>query len=151
MQVEMKAILEGTKTNERFRSAETVERVHLEEIPYQFLYQEGDQFVFMDQATYEQVTISQEMIGEASVFLAEGMVVNLSSYEDRLISVHLPETVILTVTEADAVVKGQTASSSYKPAILENGVKVMVPPHIEAGMRVIVNTSDGTYVERAKE
>lgn len=151
MQVEMKAILEGTKTNERFRSAETVERVYLEELPYQFLYEEGDQVVFMDQATYEQVTISKDTIGDACVFLQEGMVVNLSQYEGRLISVHLPETVTLRVAEADPVVKGQTASSSYKPAVLENGLKIMVPPHIGADMRVVVNTSDGTYVERAKD
>lgn len=151
MQVEMKALLEGTKTNERFRSAETVERVFLDEIPYQFLYADGDQFVFMDQVTFEQIHLDRETIGEGSVFLQEGMTINLSSYEGRPISAQLPETVVLRIEQADPVVKGQTASSSYKPAVLENGVRIMVPPHIESGMRVVVNTADASYVERAKD
>lgn len=151
MQVEMKALIEGTKTNIRFRSAETVERVFLEETPHQYLYEEGDNLVFMDQATYEQIYIPKDMVGDAVAFLQDGMIVNLNMYEGRAISAQLPETVVLTITEADAVVKGQTASSSFKPAILENGVRVMVPPHIESGMRIVVNTADSTYVERAKD
>jgi elongation factor P len=151
MQVEMKGLLEGTKTNVRFRSAETVERVYLDQIPYQFLYADGDQFVFMDQATFEQIHLNKETIGEGHVFLQEGMTINLSSYEGRPISADLPETVVLLIEQADPVVKGQTASSSYKPAVLENGVRVMVPPHIESGMRVVINTADSTYVERAKD
>jgi len=151
MQVEMKALLEGTKTNERFRSAETVERVFLDEVPYQFLYADGDQFVFMDQGTFEQIHLDKETIGEGNVFLQEGMVINLSSYEGRPISAQLPETVVLRIEQADPVVKGQTASSSYKPAVLENGVRIMVPPHIESGMRIVVNTADASYVERAKD
>jgi elongation factor P len=151
MQVEMKALVEGTKTNERFRSAETVERVFLDERPYQFLYPEGNDLVFMDQETYEQITLSSEFVGDAANFLQDGMVVDVSSYEGKPISVQLPDTVVLTINEADPVVKGQTASSSYKPAMLENGLKIMVPPHIEAGMRVVVNTADSTYVERAKD
>lgn len=150
MQVEMKALIEGTKLHERFRSADTVERVHLDERPFQYLYPEGDDFVFMDQDTFDQITISQDFVGDASAFLQDGMVVNISMHEGRPISVQLPDTVILTVDQADAVVKGQTASSSYKPAVLENGLRVMVPPHIDAGMRVVINTADATYVERAK-
>ncbi len=150
MQVEMKAMLEGTKLHERFRSADTVERVHLDEVPFQYLYPEGDDFVFMDQDTFEQITITGEFVGDAAAFLQDGMVVNISMYEGRPISVQLPDTVVLLIDQADAVVKGQTASSSYKPAILENGLRIMVPPHIESGMRVVVNTADSTYVERAK-
>ncbi|WP_010301332.1 elongation factor P [Candidatus Odyssella thessalonicensis] len=150
MQVEMKALIEGTKLHERFRSADTVERVHLDERPFQYLYPEGDDYVFMDQDTFDQITISSDFVGDAAAFLQDGMVVNISMHEGRPISVQLPDTVILTIDQADAVVKGQTASSSYKPAVLENGLKIMVPPHIEAGMRVVVNTADATYVERAK-
>lgn len=150
MQVEMKAMLEGTKLHERFRSADTVERVHLDEVPFQYLYPEGDDFVFMDQDTFDQITITGEFVGDAAAFLQDGMVVNISMYEGRPISVQLPDTVVLLIDQADAVVKGQTASSSYKPAILENGLRIMVPPHIESGMRVVVNTADSTYVERAK-
>lgn len=151
MQVELKNLTEGTKTNERFRSSEQVERVYLEELPYQYLYAEDDNLVFMDQETFEQITLSKDFVGDAAAFLQDGMVVNISSYEGRPISVQLPDTVILTIQEAEPVVKGQTASSSYKPAILENGLRVMVPPHIESGMRVVVNTADTTYVERAKD
>ncbi len=151
MQAELKALIEGTKTNVRFRSSEQVERVFLDEFPYQYLYEDGDNLVFMDQATYDQITLSKDFVGDATAFLQDGMVVNVSSYEGKPISIQLPDTVVLTITEAEPVVKGQTASSSYKPAILENGLRIMVPPHIESGMRVVVNTGDSTYVERAKD
>jgi elongation factor P len=151
LQVELKDIRTGTKLNERFRSSETVERVRLDEHPYQFLFGSGDEYTFMDQNTFEQITLNGEMIGDPAAFLQEGMVVTLESYEGSPISVELPETVIMRIVEADAVVKGQTASSSYKPAKLENGVRVMVPPHIESGTRIVVNTADATYVERAKD
>ena len=151
LQVELKDIRDGTKLNERFRSSETVERVRLDEHPYQFLFASGDEYTFMDQDTFEQITLNSDLIGEPAVFLQEGMVVTLESYEGSPISVDLPETVTMQIVEADAVVKGQTASSSYKPAKLENGVRVMVPPHIESGTRIVVNTADSTYVERAKD
>lgn len=151
LQVELKDIRDGTKLNERFRSSETVEKVRLDEHPYQFLFASGDEYTFMDQNTFEQITLNAELIGEPAVFLQEGMVVTLESYEGSPISVELPETVTMQIVEADAVVKGQTASSSYKPAKLENGVRVMVPPHIESGTRIVVNTADATYVERAKD
>lgn len=151
MQVELKALVEGTKTNVRFRSAEQVERVYLDERPYQFLYPEGDDLVFMDQDTFEQITIARDFVGDAADFLQDGMVVNVCSHEGKPLSVQLPDTVVLNIAEAEPVVKGQTASSSYKPAILENGLKIMVPPHIDAGMRVVVNTVDGSYVERSKD
>jgi len=125
--------------------------VRLDEHPYQFLFSTGDEYTFMDQDTFEQITLNSDLIGEPAVFLQEGMVVNLESYEGSPISVELPETVTMRIVEADAVVKGQTASSSYKPATLENGVRVMVPPHIGSGTRIVVNTADSTYVERAKD
>ena len=151
LQVELKDIRDGTKLNERFRSSETVERVRLDEHPYQFLFASGDEYTFMDQNTFEQIALNGDLIGEPAAFLQEGMIVTLESYEGSPISIELPETVVMTIVEADAVVKGQTASSSYKPAKLENGVRVMVPPHIETGTRIVVNTADATYVERAKD
>jgi elongation factor P len=151
LQVELRDIRDGTKLNERFRSSETVERVRLDEKSYQFLFSSGDDYTFMDTETYEQISLMGELIGESADFLQDGMLVMVQSYEDSPISVELPDTVIMEVTEADAVVKGQTASSSYKPALVENGRRVMVPPHIAAGTRIVVNTGDGTYVERAKD
>lgn len=151
LQVELKDIRDGTKMNERFRSSETVERVRLDEHEYQFLFSSGDEYTFMDVASYEQLTLNADLIGEPAVFLQEGMMVSVESYEGSPISVSLPETVTMTLIEADPVVKGQTAASSYKPAKLENGVRVLVPPHVESGVRVVVNTADGTYVERAKD
>lgn len=151
LQVELKDIRDGTKLNERFRSSETVERVRLDEKEYQFLFADGSQYTFMDNETFEQITLDADMIGEPAVFLQEGMTVSVQSYEDEPISVTLPDTVVMEVVEADPVVKGQTAASSYKPAKLENGVRIMVPPHIAIGDRVVVNTAEATYVERAKD
>ncbi|MBI1954146.1 MAG: elongation factor P [Proteobacteria bacterium] len=151
MQVEMKTLIGGTKTNVRFRSAEQVERVYLDERPYQYLYTDNDNFVFMDQETYEQIYILKDNVADTARFLQDGMVVTISFYEGKPLSVQLPDTVALTVTEAEPVVKGQTAASSFKPAILENGLRIMVPPYIESGMRIVVNTTEGTYVERAKD
>jgi elongation factor P len=151
LQAEMKAIVEGTKLNERFRAAETVERVRLDEARYQFLYAEGDDLHFMEQENFEQVTLTKAMLGDAAVFLQEGMVCTVETYEGRPLGVTLPETVVLEVVEADPVVKGQTAAASYKPAVLDNGVRIMVPPHIETGTRVVVNTSEFSYVERARD
>ena len=150
LQVELKDIRDGTKLNERFRASEDVERVRLDQKEYQFLFADGDMLTFMDNDTYEQVTVSSDLVGEPVVFLQEGMTVVIESYEDEPISVMLPDTVTMEIVEADPVVKGQTASSSYKPAVLENGTRIMVPPHIESGTRVVVNTADASYVERAK-
>jgi elongation factor P len=150
LQVEFKDIRDGTKLNERFRASEDVERVRLDQSEYQYLYAEGDMLTFMDQGTYEQVSLNSDLVGEPVRFLQDGMMVTIESYEGDPIGVMLPETVAMEVVEADPVVKGQTASSSYKPATLENGVRVMVPPHIEAGTRIVVNTADGSYMERAK-
>lgn len=150
-QVELKDIRSGTKLNERFRATETVERVSLEQKQSTYLFEADDMLTFMDQESYEQVMIPKDNLGDQAIYLQDGMEVIIETYEGEPLSVQLPEHVTMEVVEADAVVKGQTASSSYKPAILENGSKVMVPPHIEAGTRVVVRPDDGTYVERAKD
>ena len=149
MQVEMKNLQDGRKTNVRFRSADTIERVRLDTKDFQYLYSDGDMLVFMDQDTYEQIQLPADLIGDAAAFLEDGMEVTLEMWEEKPISVALPEQVEATIVEADAVVKGQTASSSYKPAVLENGVRVMVPPHIESGTRIVVDVYERTYVGKA--
>jgi elongation factor P len=149
MQVEMKNLIDGRKTNVRFRSAETVERVRLDTKDFQFLYHDGDMLVFMDQENYEQISLPEDLLGDAAAFLQDGMPVKLDMYNERPISVELPDQIEATVVEADAVVKGQTASSSYKPAMLDNGVKVLVPPHITSGTRIVVDTYSREYVRRA--
>ena len=152
LQVELKDIRDGTKLNERFRSSEDVERVRLDQKPFQFLYADGDMDTFMDNDTYDQVSLNEDLIGPDQIpLLQDGMNVTVESFENEIISVQLPDTVTLEVTEADAVIKGQTAAASYKPAVLENGIRVMVPPHIEVGTRVVISTGDLTYVERAKD
>lgn len=149
MQVEMKNLIDGRKTNVRFRSADTIERVRLDTKEYQFLYGDGDDLVFMDGDTFEQINLPADLLGEARAFLEDGMQVTLELWDERPISVALPEQVEATIVEADAVVKGQTASSSFKPAILENGVRVMVPPHIESGTRIVVDVYAREYVGKA--
>ncbi len=150
-QVELRDLKTGSKDNVRFRTQETVERVRLEQERYQYLYPEGDQFTFMHNENYEQITITRDIIGSPAAYLQEGMIVEVESYEEQPLGVTLPTTVTLEITEAEPVVKGQTATTSYKPAVLENGEKVMVPPHVESGTRIVVKTEDGTYVERAKD
>lgn len=149
MQVEMKNLIDGRKTNVRFRSADTVERVRLDTKVFQYLYADGDQLVFMDKETYEQIQLDADLLGDAAAFLQDGMDVTLELYDERPISVQLPDQVEADIVEADAVVKGQTASSSYKPAVLDNGVRVMVPPHIESGTRIIVDVYAREYVRKA--
>ena len=148
-QVEMKNLIDGRKTNVRFRSADTVEKVRLDTKDYQFLYEDGDQLVFMDKDTYEQINLPSDLLGDARPFLQDGMEVMLELWDERPISVELPNQVEATIVEADAVVKGQTQSSSYKPALMENGVRVMVPPFITAGEKIIVDTGSLEYVRRA--
>ncbi|HEU0215716.1 MAG TPA: elongation factor P [Stellaceae bacterium] len=150
-QVEMRDLRGGSKLSERFRTQETVERVRLDEKEMQFLYMEGDMATFMDNEDYEQVQVPREVIGSPADFLADGMMCNVTLYEGTALSVELPQSVTLEVVEADPVVKGQTASSSYKPGKLENGRRVLIPPHIGAGTRIVVATADGSYMERAKD
>jgi len=149
MQVEMKNLIDGRKTNVRFRSADTVEKVRLDTKEYQYLYTDGDKLVFMDNETYEQILLDVDMLGDEVAFLQDGMEVTLELYDERPISVQLPDQIEATIVEADAVVKGQTASSSYKPAILDNGVRVMVPPHISSGTRIVVDVYAKEYVRKA--
>jgi len=149
LQVELKNLRDGRKLNERFRSAETVEKVRLDQKDYQFLYAADGKFTFMDGETYEQVEIDGSMVGEQSVFLQDGMQVVVESYEGETLSVVLPEHVTLEIVETEPVVKGQTASSSYKPAKMDNGIRVMVPPFINSGDRIVVATEDSSYVRRA--
>jgi elongation factor P len=149
-QVELKNLLDGRKLNERFRSSDTVERVTLEQKDHQFLYGEGDMLVFMDTANYEQIELHKDFVGEDRVqFLQDGMMVTVEFHEERAIGIELPEHVVLTVVEADATVKGQTASSSYKPAKADNGMRILIPPYMGAGERILVSTETGEYLRRA--
>ncbi|MDF1778673.1 MAG: elongation factor P [Rhizobiaceae bacterium] len=148
-QVELKNLLDGTKLNERFRASATVEKVRLEQKDFQFLYEQGEMLVFMDNETYEQLELQQEFVGDRAKFLQDGMKVTVELYEEKPIGIRLPDQVVLTISEADPVVKGQTATSSYKPAVMENGVRVMVPPFIDAGERILVDTNEITYIRRA--
>ncbi len=150
IQVEMRDLESGNKTNERWRTADTVERLEVRERDCQYLYLDEVGYTFMDKETFDQFSLPADAMGDQAPFLQESMDVIVDFIEGTPVSVTLPTQVVLEVVEADAVVKGQTASSSYKPGILENGVKVMIPPFIEAGTKIVVNTIDGTYVERAK-
>ena len=150
MQVEMKNLIDGRKNNVRFRSAESVERVRLDTKDFQFLFAEGEALTFMDKENYDQITLDRGVLGDAAAFLQDGMDVVLELWDERPISVQLPDQIEATIVEADAVVKGQTASSSFKPAILDNGVRIMVPPHIGAGTRIVVDVYEQTYVKRAE-
>ncbi len=149
-QVELKNLMDGSKLNERFRSSQSVERVRLEQAEHQFLYAEGDMLVFMNNETYDQIELSKDFIGERAAFLQDGMTVQLESHEGRPISVSLPDHVVLEVVETEPVVKGQTAASSNKPAIVENGVRVMVPPFVSPGERIVIDTNELAYVKRAE-
>jgi elongation factor P len=148
-QVELKNILDGRKLNQRFGSDSRVEETHVERRQFQFLYREGEQLVFMDTTSYDQIELPEDFVGERSLFLQDGMNVQVQLHQDRPIGIKLPETVVLEVVEADAHIKGQTAASSYKGAKLENGLKLLVPPFISAGERVVVSTDDVAYVRRA--
>lgn len=148
-QVELKNLINGTKLNERFRAAETVEKVRLEQKDFTFLYEQGEALIFMDQETYEQLELQKDFVGDRAAFLQDGMKVTVEMHEERPIGIALPDQVTLMITEADPVVKGQTAASSYKPAILENGIRVLVPPFISAGERIVVETNEITYLRRA--
>lgn len=148
-QVELKNLIDGTKLNERFRAAETVERIRLEMKDFTFLYAEGDSLVFMDIESYEQLELQKDFVGDRAAFLQDGMKVTVKMHEERAIGIALPDQVTLLITEADPVVKGQSASSSYKPAVMENGIRVMVPPFIDAGEKIVVDTNEITYVRRA--
>lgn len=150
-QVDMRRISDGVKVSERWRTTEQVERAFVEEKEYDFLYADAEGFHFMEPATYEQVAVSEDVVGDQKVFLTEGMRCFVKTHEGVAIAIELPQKVTVEIAETEPVVKGQTASSSYKPAVLTNGVRVMVPPHVSAGTKIIISTDDNSYVERAKE
>ena len=150
-QVDMRRISDGVKVSERYRTTEQVERAFVEDREHNFLYEDGEGYHFMNPESYDQLTMSHEDIGDLKAYLQEGMTVILSVHEGVAIAIDLPRHVTLEITETEPVVKGQTASSSYKPAILSNGVRSAVPPHVGVGTRVVVMTADGSYVERAKD
>jgi elongation factor P len=149
--VDMRRISDGVKVSERWRTTEMVEKATVDEREYDYLYEDGEGFHFMEPNTYEQVVAAADMVGDDKVFLTDGMKVYLQTFEGVPIAMTLPQKVVVEITETEPVVKGQTASSSYKPAICSNGLRVMVPPHIGAGTRIVINTADLTYVERSKD
>ena len=149
-QVELKNLKDSSKLNERFRSSEVVERLYVETKTYQYSYNDGDTFHFMDTNTYEQISLDKSIISELNIFLQDNMVVSIEFIENHPVSLKLPEHIIEEVTDTEAVIKGQTAASSFKPAILSNGFKIMVPPHIENGTRIVISTTNFSYVEKAK-
>jgi elongation factor P len=148
-QVELKNLIDARKLNERFRADETVEVIELELKDFSFLYAQGDALVFMDLESFEQIELDTDWIGERAAFLKEGMKVTLQMHDSRPVSIRFPPNVTLTIVEADPVVRGQTAASSYKPAKLENGLRVLVPPFIDVGERIVVDTNEATYLRRA--
>lgn len=150
VQVEMKNIKTGIKLNERFSSTDNVEKAFLETKDCQYLYEEDGKLVFMDNENYEQIMVNKEFVGDQLPFLADSMIVKVEFYGTEPITIELPNHVTLEVVETDPVIKGATATSSYKPAILENGVRVSVPPYLVTGEKIVVRTSDSTFVERAK-
>ncbi|NJO23607.1 MAG: elongation factor P [Sphingomonadales bacterium] len=149
--LDMRRISDGVKITERYRTTDQVERAYLEDKNFNYLYEDDMAFHFMEPETFEQIAVPKDIIGDQSVYLQENMSVNLSLHEGVPVAAELPQRVTFEIVEADPVVKGQTASSSYKPAVLSNGQRVMVPPHISAGTRVVIMTEDGSYVERAKD
>jgi elongation factor P len=150
-QVDMRRISDGVKTAQRYKTTEQVERAFVEDREHQFLYQDGDGFHFMNTENYDQVTLQSDIIGDQAAYLAPEMKVILAVHEGVPVSIELPQKTVLEVMETEPSVKGQTASSSYKPAILSNGVRTMVPPFVGPGTKIVVMTADGTYVERAKD
>ena len=150
-QLDMRRLTDGVKVSERYRTTEQVERAFVEDRDYTFLYADDEAFHFMNPENYEQVAVPSDVVGDQAAYLQENMKVQLATHNGVPLSLTLPRSVILEITETEPVVKGQTASSSYKPAMLSNGVRTTVPPHITAGTRVVVATEDGSYMERAKD
>ncbi|HEX6014309.1 MAG TPA: elongation factor P [Geminicoccaceae bacterium] len=150
-QLDLRRISDGVKISERYRTTEQVERAFVEAREHSFLYEDGEGYHFMNPETYEQVTVTKDVIGDQAAYLQEGMACMLSLHEGVPIAIELPQRVTLEIVETEPTVKGQTASSSYKPAVLSNGVRTMVPSHVGTGTRVVIMTEDGSYVERAKD
>ena len=150
-QIDMRRISDGVKTTQRYKTTEQVERAYVEDREHTYLYQDGDNYVFMNPESFEQISVPADVIGEQAAYLQEGMACMLSVYEGNAVAIDLPQRVTLEIVDTEPTMKGQTASSSYKPATLSNGARTMVPPHIGTGTRVVILTADGSYVERAKD
>ncbi len=150
-QIDMRRISDGIKTSQRYKTTEQIERAFVEDHDYQYLFQDGDGFTFMNGETFDQVHVPKEIVGDYAPYLQENMTVRLSMHEGVPIAIELPQRVTLEVVETEPTMKGQTASSSYKPALLSNGVRTLVPGHIVPGTRIVVMTADGSYAERAKD
>ena len=150
-QLDMRRLSDGVKSSQRYKTTDQVERAHVEERSYQFLYQDGEGFHFMNMENYEQLTAHEDVIGDGAKFLQPEMSVKLQVHEGIPVSIQLPQRVTLEVVETEPAMKGQTAASSYKPALLSNGVRTMVPPFVATGTKIVVMTADGSYVERAKD
>ena len=149
--LEMRRISDGVKVQDRFKTTDSVEKAFIDEARYNYLYKDDENYVFMEPNTFEQIHVPGGVLGEQSAYLTENMEVTLSLHNGVPISIELPPRVVLEIVDTEPVVKGQTASSSFKPAVLSNGVRTMVPPHINKGTRVVVQTEDGAYLERAKD
>jgi elongation factor P len=150
-QIEMRRITDGVKVLGRFKTTDQVERAFVEETPHNYLFDDGQAYVFMNPQTYEQVLVPHDVLGDQAAYLQENMEVTLIIFNDTPLSAELPSKVTLQIVDTEPTTKGQTASSSYKPAMLENGIRSMVPPYITTGTRIVVLTEDGSYVERAKD
>ena len=150
-QIDMRRLSDGVKTTQRYKTTEQVERAFVEDREHTYLYQDGDGYIFMNPDTYDQITVTKDVLGDQAAYLQEGMACMLSVFEGQAVAIDLPQRVILEIVNTEPTVKGQTASSAYKPATLSNGARTIVPPHIATGTRVVINTADGSYVERAKD
>ena len=150
-QIDMRRISDGVKISQRYKTVEQVERAMVEDREHQFLYNDNEGFHFMSSENYDQITLQPDLVGEGAAYLQPEMKVMLSVHEGNAVAIQLPQKVVLEVTDTEPVTKGQTASSSYKPATLSNGVRTNVPPFIGVGTRIVVMTEDGSYIERAKE
>jgi elongation factor P len=150
-QIDMRRISDGVKTTQRYKTTEQVERAYVEDKEHSFLYKDGDDYVFMNTESYDQIHVNGDVLGDQAAYLQEGMACMVSVFEGTAVAITLPQRVVLEVVETEPTMKGQTASSSYKPAKLSNGARAMVPPHIGTGTKIVIQTSDGSYVERAKE
>jgi len=150
-QIDMRRLSDGVKISNRYKTTEQVERAFVEDRDFSYLFKDGESYTFMNTENYDQISVSADVVGDYAPYLQEGMVVRLSIFQDQAVAIELPQRMTLEVVETEPTTKGQTASSSFKPAILSNGVRSMVPPHIGPGTRIVVMTADGSYVERAKD
>lgn len=150
-QIDMRRISDGVKVSQRYKTTEQLERAFVEDVDFQYLFEDTDGFTFMNSDNYEQVNVPKDIVGDQAPYLQENMTVRLQLHQGVPIAIELPQRVTLEVVETEPAMKGQTATSSYKPALLSNGVKTGVPPHIGVGTRIVVSTEDGSYVERAKD